>query len=101
MSCSLPAMSTGLGAGKEAVLHTAQSLLHDHVAARAHGPANAWIDRQRLSTGGETGATMPVADDPRFDFQFFTLQEMADAAGAAGGIPGSREDASFLVEYIP
>ena len=69
----------GLGAGD--ILHTAQSLHHDHVPARAAGLANAWIDRQGLSGGGDWGATAPVADMPEFDFIFPTLGAMADAAG--------------------
>ncbi len=69
----------GLGAGD--VLHTAQSLHHDHVPARAAGLANAWIDRQGLSGGGNWGATAPVDEPPEFDFVFPTLGAMADAAG--------------------
>ena len=64
------------------ILHTAQSLFHDHVPAKAMGLANAWIDRQRLSTGGSQGATAPVAEPPVTDFVFFSLGEMADAVNA-------------------
>ena len=71
----------GLGLGAGEILHTAQSLHHDHVPARAAGLANAWIDRQGLSGGGDWGATAPVADLPEFDFIFPTLGAMADAAG--------------------
>ena len=35
------------------ILHTAQSLFHDHVPARSAGLARAWIDRQGLSQGGQ------------------------------------------------
>ena len=61
------------------VLHTAQSLHHDHVQARAFGLANAWIDRQRLSEGGGWGATAKLDERPDTDFVFFTMGEMADA----------------------
>ena len=71
----------GLGIGAGEILHTAQSLHHDHVPARAAGLANAWIDRQGQSEGGEWGATAAVADKPDFDFIFPTLGAMADAAG--------------------
>ena len=61
------------------ILHTAQSLHHDHVPARSIGLANAWIDRQRLSENGGWGATAKVDNLPETDFIFFSLQEMADA----------------------
>ena len=59
----------GLESGQ--ILHTAQSLYHDHVPARAVGLANAWIDRQRLSAGGDWGATTRVVARPETDFVFF------------------------------
>ncbi|MFT5176669.1 MAG: 2-haloacid dehalogenase [Gammaproteobacteria bacterium] len=68
-----------LGIDNGDVLHTAQSLHHDHVPARAHGLANAWIDRQRLSQGGNWGATAKVAQRPQCDFLFLSMMEMADA----------------------
>jgi len=70
------------GLGPEAILHTAQSLYHDHVPARAFGLANAWIDRQGLSRGGAWGATAGVADRPPTDFRFRSLEELAAAASA-------------------
>ena len=72
-----------LGLAREDVLHTAQSLHHDHVPANTHGLANAWIDRQRQSEGGGWGATAAVAARPHTDFLYFTLKEMADAVQAA------------------
>lgn len=65
------------------ILHTAQSMHHDHVQASAHGLATAWIDRQRLSEGGNWGATAEVADRPETNFLFFSMGEMADAVEAA------------------
>ena len=61
------------------VLHTAQSLHHDHAAANRFRLANAWIDRQRLSDGGSWGATERVGTMPTTDFVFYSLEEMAEA----------------------
>ena len=70
----------GLEAGD--LLHTAQSLFHDHAQAKAFGLANVWIDRQRLSEGGHWGATAKMAERPQTDFIFFTMAEMAAAVAA-------------------
>ena len=67
------------GVQPEGILHTAQSMHHDHVQAAAHGLAMAWIDRQRLSEGGNWGATAEVANRPTTDFLYFSMGEMADA----------------------
>jgi FMN phosphatase YigB (HAD superfamily) len=72
-----------LGCGPGALLHAAQSLYHDHVPARAHGLANAWIDRQQLSRGGAWGATASVAEQPPVDFQFASMAALAAAVQAA------------------
>jgi 2-haloacid dehalogenase len=72
-----------LGLAPGDVLHTAQSLHHDHVPARAHGLANAWIDRQRLSEGGHWGATAAMDERPDSDFLYFSMMEMADAVVGA------------------
>ena len=72
-----------LGMDEAHILHTAQSLHHDHVPARRFGLANAWIDRQRLSEGGSWGATEEVVAVPETDFLFFSLAEMAEAVEAA------------------
>ena len=73
------------GLDKADILHTAQSLLHDHVPARAVGLANAWIDRQGLSRGGSWGVTAPVEERPAVDFQFDSLEAMATAVATAFG----------------
>ncbi len=70
----------GIGAGQ--ILHTAQSLFHDHVPAGDFGLARAWIDRQGLSAGGAWGATARVAERPEVDFLFPTMAAMADAVEA-------------------
>ena len=48
-------LESDLGMNRADVLHTAQSLHHDHTPAKRFGLANAWIDRQRLSEGGSWG----------------------------------------------
>ena len=72
-------LKSDLGQERSDVLHTAQSLHHDHVPAKRFGLANAWIDRQRLSEGGSWGATERVEQMPSTDFVFFSMGEMAEA----------------------
>lgn len=67
--------AAGVPASK--ILHTAQSLFHDHVQAKAHGLTSAWIDR-RLDVDG-WGATMPPEAPVTPDFHFPTLDAMAEA----------------------
>jgi 2-haloalkanoic acid dehalogenase type II len=66
------------------ILHTAQSLFHDHVPARVFGLANCWIDRQGLSSGGDWGATARVREKPEVDFVFPTLEALAQAVESSG-----------------
>ena len=73
------------GCGSETILHTAQSLYHDHVPARACGLANAWIDRQRLSENGNRGATAAPDRRPEVDYRFFSMAELAAAVRAGKG----------------
>ena len=75
-------LASDLGLQRSDVLHTAQSLHHDHVPAKRFGLANAWIDRQRLSAGGSWGATARVEPMPSTDFVFFSMGEMAEAVSA-------------------
>ena len=75
-------LEADLGVAKDGILHTAQSLFHDHVQARAQGLANCWIDRQGLSAGGSWGATAEVSERPEIDFPFPTLAALADAVEA-------------------
>ena len=60
------------------ILHTAQSLFHDHVEAKRQGLACAWIDRQGLGDGGHWGATAKVAERPEVEFRFPTMMAMAE-----------------------
>ena len=53
-----------MGVPKERILHTAQSLFHDHVPAKELGLATAWINRRHGKTGtGATKAAAPVKPD--------------------------------------
>jgi len=81
----LARLSEDLGLEKSDILHTAQSLYHDHVPARAIGLASVWIDRQRLSESGDWGATAKVDEMPDLDFLFFSMYALADAVRADKG----------------
>ena len=67
-----------IGFEKPDILHTAQSLYHDHAPAEALGIARCWINR-RGDKGRGSGATKSVAKMPKLDFEFATLAAMADA----------------------
>lgn len=66
-----------LGLGKRDILHTAESLFHDHVPAKKHGLANCWIYRRHGQQG--FGATMDPGKRPKVDFQFHSMAELAKA----------------------
>ena len=67
-----------LGHDKHDLLHTAQSLYHDHAPAERAGIARCWINR-RADKGKGSGATKAVAHMPTLNFEFPTLAAMADA----------------------
>ncbi|MEJ0017079.1 MAG: haloacid dehalogenase type II [Acetobacteraceae bacterium] len=73
-----------LGVARSQILHTAQSLFHDHGPANAAGLASAWIDRRQDAAGW--GATAAPPEGVRYDYRFTSLAEMASAhqAEAAG-----------------
>jgi 2-haloalkanoic acid dehalogenase type II len=71
------------GIAPNQILHTAQSLFHDHVPARVFGLANCWIDRKGLSRGGDWGATAKVREQPDVDFLYPSLGAMAEAVDAS------------------
>ena len=66
-----------LGHGRGDILHTAQSLFHDHAPAQAAGLHSAWIDRRHEQRGW--GATVPPVGTPAYDFRYSSLIEMARA----------------------
>ena len=83
-------LKSDLGLERADVLHTAQSLYHDHIPAKKFGLSNAWIDRQRLSEGGNWGATEQVEVMPAIDYIFFSLGEMAEAVAGSSQGSGRR-----------
>ncbi len=70
-------LQSDLGVTPRQILHTAQSLHHDHVPASQFGLAKAWIDRQNLANGDNWGATARVENRPEVDFLFSTMGAMA------------------------
>jgi 2-haloacid dehalogenase len=68
------------------ILHTAQSLYHDHVPAKRVGLATAWIDRRHERNGW--GATMPPPTDAAYDFRFDSLAAMVAAHQSKTGTTG-------------
>lgn len=66
-----------LGLAKGDILHTAESLFHDHVPARRHGIANCWIYRRHAQKG--FGATMDPGQAPQIDFKFNSMAELVKA----------------------
>jgi 2-haloacid dehalogenase len=55
------------------VLHTAQSLFHDHAPANHFGLASAWIDRRHANQGW--GATIPPPGTPKYNFRFDSMAD--------------------------
>lgn len=66
-----------IAAPRERVLHVAQSLLHDHVPARALGLRSVWINRRAGKTG--PGATRPTTE-ARPDLELPDLTSLAELA---------------------
>jgi 2-haloacid dehalogenase len=62
---------------KTDVLHTAQSLFHDHVPANRFGLASAWIDRRHAEAGW--GATKRPPGTPKYDFRFDSMSAFVEA----------------------
>ena len=69
-----------LGIEPGEILHTAQSLFHDHAPARDFGLATCWIDRRKGQEGW--GATMPPPAVIEPDFHFASMAELAEAVRA-------------------
>lgn len=66
-----------LGLDKQDVLHTAESMYHDHVPARKHKLANCWIFRRHDQQG--FGATKNPGTLPEVDFQFNSMADLVKA----------------------
>lgn len=56
------------------ILHTAQSLFHDHAPANQFGLASVWIDRRHAEQGW--GATMPPPGTPSYNFRFDSMADL-------------------------
>ena len=74
------------GFAKGDILHTAESIFHDHAPAKQCGLANCWIYRRHDQEG--FGATMLPKDMPPTDFTFHSMADMvkahqAEQAGAS------------------
>ena len=66
-----------LGIRKDDILHTAESLFHDHEPANRVGLTSCWIYRRHGEKG--FGATMTPGEMPKVDFQFNSMADLADA----------------------
>ena len=66
-----------LGITKSEILHTAESLFHDHAPANKHGLASCWIYRRHDQQG--FGATMNPGALPRHDFRFNSMADLVTA----------------------
>ena len=73
----------GLGIEKHEILHTAESMFHDHVPAKRHGLASCWIYRRHDQEG--FGATMHPGELPQVAFRFNTMAGLAEAHAAETG----------------
>ena len=70
-----------LGLGKADILHTAESLFHDHAPANRHGLASCWIYRRHDQDG--FGATADPGEPPRVNFRFDSMADLVAAHRAA------------------
>jgi 2-haloacid dehalogenase len=66
-----------IGIAKDDVLHTAESMFHDHGPANRHGLASCWIYRRFDQEG--FGATMNPGDMPSYNFCFNSMAELVKA----------------------
>jgi putative hydrolase of the HAD superfamily len=71
-----------LGIAKAEILHTAESLFHDHGPANKHGLASCWIYRRHDQKG--FGATRDPGFMPKHDFRFNSMAELAAAHAREG-----------------
>jgi putative hydrolase of the HAD superfamily len=66
-----------LGVAKGDILHTAESLFHDHAPANRNGLASCWIYRRHDKQG--FGATMDPGKTPKVDFRFNSMADLVKA----------------------
>jgi putative hydrolase of the HAD superfamily len=65
------------GIGKDEILHTAESMFHDHQPANEQGLASCWIYRRHEQEG--FGATMRPDVMPHYDFRFTSMADLVKA----------------------
>ncbi len=65
------------GIEKHEILHTAESMFHDHAPANRFGLANCWIYRRYDQNG--FGATMHPGDMPKYKFVFNSMMDFVEA----------------------
>lgn len=65
------------GINKDKILHTAESLFHDHKPANEFSLASCWIYRRHAQEG--FGATMNPGTQPNINFRFNSMGELAKA----------------------
>jgi len=68
---------SGLGFAKTDILHTAESLFHDHAPANMQGLASCWIYRRHDKQG--FGATMNPGAIPKHNFRFNSMADLVAA----------------------
>jgi len=73
-----------LGIAKGDILHTAESMFHDHGPANEHGLANCWIYRRHDKEG--FGATMNPGEMPHYDMTFNSMADLVAAHKAESGL---------------
>lgn len=66
-----------VGVEKHEILHTAESMFHDHGPANKYGLANCWIYRRYAQEG--FGATMNPGEMPSYGFRFDSMADLAKA----------------------
>jgi 2-haloacid dehalogenase len=65
------------GISKEEILHTAESMFHDHKPANELGLSSCWIFRRHAQQG--FGATMNPGTMPTYDFRFTSMADLVRA----------------------
>ena len=68
------------GVQRDALVHVAQSLYHDHVPAKALGLQSVWVDRN----AGQAGAARLPSPMPDFDLRVSSLAELVRQMELAG-----------------
>jgi putative hydrolase of the HAD superfamily len=66
-----------LGIEKHEILHTAESMFHDHAPANRVGMANCWIYRRHAQEG--FGATMNPGEMPNYGMLFNSMADLVKA----------------------